>query len=447
MRKRDVNDGEDRVELLTPTVSGVGSAPSSQLDSGDQGVASKPRGSGWLVAVAVVVLIGGFSWWMSSWQDNNEQTQPEVEESQDDNASSDDDDDEGQEDDDEDQDDDDAGSEATSDAEQTKLAEERLDLIVEVDGETIDVQFVDADGEPTRGPDFESGGQSLVLLYQPMALVIDPASLSATSVALSPSLGSVDYAQTFGENFVLLAGSSGIWALPIQDLGAEPVRLGDQNVGIAESGDPGKGVVVRWDSAGDVTHRDVIDLYTGEALGSLRAPKIDSVQYFLVDHDLANVGGSGIYDLSGDKPRFISTGAAISSSESLLLVQRCDDQLVCAGQWWDRTTGEQLPYPDIDVGFGATIDPSERWIVAHDSVGSMSLFEIRTGLQVEVPEGSGFVGEVVVSSNGRWLAQGTGSFVVTDLDHGGSYRVVVKGDSLGGRIGILFGAPATTTNE
>lgn len=176
-------------------------------------------------------------------------------------------------------------------------------------------------------------------------------------------------------------------------------------------------VLVGFDEAGDPV--DEVTIPRGHTTFG-RDPYAELIQ---------NAGG--IFRRTGDGYRRVSDANLLLAGEQLVLVEDCDDAMVCGRRWYQRSNWVgplDLPVPDLpSQGWGAIVG-DDRWMVIMDrTAGSLTLHSLTDGRPARTlgqtgPAGSG---GVALSPDGRWLVeQTTAGLELVDLDNGASWLYV-----------------------
>ena len=151
--------------------------------------------------------------------------------------------------------------------------------------------------------------------------------------------------------------------------------------------------------------RNLVDLASGDSIRShVLASPISVIEG--APGDVVNVRGGGVFVEDGDGQfRRFSEGWALGANSDLILVRRCASDLSCRSLWLNRKSGATIDLPALDLPnfdfWSVIVDPTSSWAWSRTPSGGV-LFEIETGLRIEMPEieawpGPGF------SPDGRWI--------------------------------------------
>ncbi|MEZ5228797.1 MAG: zinc ribbon domain-containing protein [Acidimicrobiales bacterium] len=282
------------------------------------------------------------------------------------------------------------------------------------------------DGGPLVG---EPTGLRLIIganSYRPSILDLDTGEL----VTASRSGGGLDPQLVSGE-WLVARQSERLVAVPLDDLGADPVTLLPENsspwLDLADltPRTDGRAWVYTYDENATLM---LVDLATGEPIdeafadghvrpGVVRFALGTSDGPLLVDH-----AGGGVYEYTEGRYRQVSEGHLIVADDRRALVESCDDELVCRREWFDRRTWQPAPLevPSSRADEISFLNGSD-WMILYQwgREPSAEMFNVVTGRQrpLVTDPYSGFVGErPVVSTDGRWgAATISGDLVIVDL--------------------------------
>ncbi|MGH1502225.1 MAG: hypothetical protein ACRBI6_01605 [Acidimicrobiales bacterium] len=173
---------------------------------------------------------------------------------------------------------------------------------------------------------------------------------------------------------------------------------------------------------GDPTERLVlIDLATGAELESIELP--NEWGYWSQTLGPQLVGsprGGGVYRLDGQGvERIIDQGYLLAVDEGRFLVDRCDEQLLCAWSWIDERGAPVADLETPPTGFDAVRPVGTSWWLALEAWHGeyeLALFDPRSGRTVDI-DGLDWAGSLTVSPDGRWVAlPDNGRLTIRDLD-------------------------------
>ncbi|MEM9133821.1 MAG: hypothetical protein AAF962_10185 [Actinomycetota bacterium] len=263
-------------------------------------------------------------------------------------------------------------------------------------------------------------------------------------ITLDPLTGVVTYHQgdgfvphVVGSSWVLGLAADGddqLLALPVDDLGAEPVpvlerrfffpRLRAEQVNdfaVAEIPEDEERPLVLVDLATlELVEHPLIDV---GALDDRRSPVV------ALDHNagLFTPPAGGVYRVDGEDVRLLTDGALVGADGERALVVDCDPALVCERRWIDPDGAPlDLVVPDSEPVTGRFV-PDTDWFIASGEF--LTITDVVTGDVVELarrqaPFDVGWLD--AISPDGRWLAlpgEARDSIELYDLSSGERYDI------------------------
>lgn len=240
------------------------------------------------------------------------------------------------------------------------------------------------------------------------------------------------------DDVVILANlnSGGLESIDLDDLGAPPVGIGVGEVGpraVAPGNASGTIVVVGYGIQGEIGERRyTFDTATGEVLESVAVDAAAGFgnQFGLAEFFSPRTGGVYLTDVDGLSSR-VAPGRLVAQGSGLLLVDVCDELLVCETTWFNAETLAPVDrfVPD-DILSGQVLANGRLLAYEPKGVSRLDLMDLETGelLLVDFGNPGTAINGVSVSPDDRYLAySGRGGAIVVDLDSGNEFEIRIAG--------------------
>lgn len=263
-------------------------------------------------------------------------------------------------------------------------------------------------------------------------------STSSRPALLDLNTGEVQYSGGLPVRPVAVSGNwvvierfgSGLARLPVDDLGADPVRFLDEQgirsvnvlptLGPAVPGQLWVLAIRQTEENQDEIRQslDLIDLSSGALIDHPLAGEI-SVTANLLGATFADPNGGlitspsgGVYTTTADGYQQVTDGRLITANETRALIETCDSALICQQDWLDRKTWQPLDLPvPSNLQPVAIMMPGTDWLFTTrlSATGPASLFNTRTDqtIDLQLPESATSIVLPAVSPDGIWLAEPT----------------------------------------
>ncbi|MEM8925850.1 MAG: zinc ribbon domain-containing protein [Actinomycetota bacterium] len=220
-------------------------------------------------------------------------------------------------------------------------------------------------------------------------------------------------------DWLLVQRNDGVFKLPIADLGAVPVRLGDVDRGfqMLVGLDTDEAWILTMTSFEDAVAEETlerVDLNTG-AVDTAFADTVEISDFFA---GLVQLGpgtpllsrAGGVYELAPGGVARVAEGRLLAADADRVLVERCDDGLRCDKVWLGRSDWAPVDLATPEVPGQRELLGNTGWLLSFEAVTGrgIELLDIETGRAVslddERPRGTGGIDSLPrVSPDGRWL--------------------------------------------